>query len=53
MVSTPAIMDKRLAQEIHSLCEDDDDFKIYLGNTMGADDFYNGNFKAVFFTSNA
>lgn len=47
MVSMPAILDKRLAQEVSSMSEKDDDFKIYLGNTMGADDFYQGNFEKI------
>ncbi|XP_077295554.1 uridine phosphorylase 1-like [Arctopsyche grandis] len=41
-VSMPAILDKRLAQELASLSTDDDDFKTLIGNTMCANDFYNG-----------
>lgn len=38
----PAILDKRLSQEIYSMASEEDEFQTYLGGTMGADDFYRG-----------
>lgn len=37
-----ALPDSRVCQEIHSLSSGDDEFGIYIGGTMGADDFYLG-----------
>ncbi|XP_068624098.1 uridine phosphorylase 1-like [Battus philenor] len=39
---TPAIFDKRLAQELQSLVTDADGFETFSGGTMAADDFYRG-----------
>ncbi|XP_059056315.1 uridine phosphorylase 1-like [Achroia grisella] len=41
--SVPSILDKRLAQEIQLVAsESNNNFKVYLGGTMGTDDFYRG-----------
>lgn len=42
MVSMPALMDKRLAQELKSLVKPEDGFDVVIGNTMCSNDFYNG-----------
>ncbi|PZC71717.1 hypothetical protein B5X24_HaOG212602 [Helicoverpa armigera] len=38
----PAILDRRLYEEVHSLSSDADEFGTYIGGTMAADDFYRG-----------
>ncbi|XP_044004287.1 uridine phosphorylase 1-like [Aphidius gifuensis] len=42
MVKRPAILDEKLAEELHSLASPDDCYKTIVGKTMCTSDFYEG-----------
>ncbi|KAF7995928.1 hypothetical protein HCN44_007035 [Aphidius gifuensis] len=42
MVKRPAILDEKLAEELHSLASPDDCYKTVVGKTMCTSDFYEG-----------